>query len=283
MANSQINLKHQLNNAQPTSRKYSLDSVGIQYINDITKKSQKISLNNPEGDNIKIHKNNHQVVSNIGNEQKYIGNKQSINPLLRRGYQINNDNTKRHSLDAQTLALLRRDSDALLQRRQSLLKLNHMPSIDDTTVKKPSNKSTTSFNKPITEGQTHNPSPLNYYNDDKFLSSCLTIKDERKGKQNSIYQSNSPQSEQNAYHNTVFPESFNSLNNKVNKQLLAEASGRHPDVQKNRTVRRYRSISFPDQTKNKQIYRNTHDGNDYNIGIFFIFFILFMQLRNTLI
>ncbi|KAI9309305.1 hypothetical protein BJ944DRAFT_226949 [Cunninghamella echinulata] len=266
VANSQINLKYQLNNAQITSRKYSLDSVEMQYIDDITKKSQKISLNNSEEDNIKIHKNNHQVVSNIGNEQKYIGDKQPINPLLRKGYQINNDNTKRHSLDAQTLALLRRDSDALLQRRQSLLKLHNMPSIDDITVKKPSNKSTTSFNKLIPEGQTHGLPPLNCYNDDKYLPSCLTIKDERKGKQNFTYQSNSSQFEQNAYHDTVFPESFNNLNNKVNKQLLAKASDRHSDVQKNRTVRRYRSISFPDQTKNKQIYRNTHDGNDYNIA-----------------
>ncbi|CAO3641261.1 unnamed protein product [Cunninghamella echinulata] len=239
----------------------------MQSIDNIMKKSQNVNLNDPEEDSTIIHKNSHQVVSKIGNEQKYIDDKQLINPLLRRRYQINNDNTKRHSLDAQTLTVLRRDSDALLQRRQSLLKLHHIPKIDDTTIKKSPNKSTASYNKLIPEGRAHDSLLLNSYNDNKPLSPRLTINDERKGKQSITFQSNFPQFEQNAYHDATFPGSFNKDNNKTNKQLPVETNNQHSDAQKNRTVRRYRSVSFPDQSKNKQAYRNTHDGNDHNIDI----------------
>lgn len=275
---------NQMDNLQAISRRHLLNSKEVQLTNeinilttqynkiDIKKKDHKVNLYDNEREiNIKYHNNDQLLGGKMEYKQNYnAGDRSPIKPLIRKEYQINDDNTKRHSLDTQTLTSLRRDSEQSLQNRQSL-KLNHISKTDDTAIKKSLNKAVISYDKLVSEKQIQTLSSLNYSNNDKYLSPRLEANGERKELQNAKFQSNLPQFEQYIYHNSTFVEPSSNHKNKHNKYSLVGISDQQSDMQKNCTVRRYRSISFPNQSKNKQRYNNAQDGKEYSTGISFLF------------
>ncbi|CAO3611107.1 unnamed protein product [Cunninghamella blakesleeana] len=201
----------QIGDPQTISRRHLLNSMEIKSADDINiltteydkmdlkKNSDGINIYNTKKANFENHNNDHMLSGKRKHKQNYIAEgKLPINHVIRK-YQINSNNSKRHSLDVNTLTTLRRQCS--IASKQTFSNINHISKVDDITTKKSLNKSTKSYNKIVSEKQAQT-SPS--FNSNKSSPPRLVSKSERKEAHNAKFQSNLPQFEKYIYHDLTF-------------------------------------------------------------------------------
>ncbi|ORZ26150.1 hypothetical protein BCR42DRAFT_401681, partial [Absidia repens] len=157
--------------------------------------------------------------------------------------------SKRHSMDADVLLALRRDSDALLRRRESLLKLRKFSEgvVPPTVLITPTRSPNKSINRHLT-AHTTNISPTT-----RFKQNLSLEKDEHYIKMDAQHKF--------MHNNSTSP--FSHTLDKYDRSVSAiDSAFKSTTISDDKYIKRMRSVSFPDQSRRNPTIKNEQDSRE---------------------